>query len=51
MLIHPRERRRSSQAGFTIMEMLITTSIFLVVMYAFCLIYDVGESNYTTGSR
>ncbi len=51
MQIHLRARRRSSQAGFSLMELLISTSIFLVVLYALYLIYDMGEANYATGSR
>jgi hypothetical protein len=33
------------------LEVLITTAIFVIVLYAVYLVYDVGEANYTTGSR
>jgi prepilin-type N-terminal cleavage/methylation domain-containing protein len=44
-------RRPSSQAGFTLLEVLIASSIFLLVMYAVYTVYDVGEASYTKGSR
>jgi len=48
-----RRMRRQAQraAGFTIMESMIATSIFLVVMYGVYVIYDAGEENYMRGSR
>lgn len=39
------------QAGFTLLEALIASSIFLLVMYAVYTVYDVGQANYTKGSR
>jgi len=42
---------RGGAAGFTLMEALIATVIFLVVMYGVYIIYDVGEANYMRGSR
>ncbi len=43
--------RRSAQAGFTLIEMLIASSIFLIVLYGVYLVYDVSEASYIKGSR
>ena len=37
--------------GFTMMEAMVATSIFMVVLYGVYVIYDVGERNYVSGSR
>jgi prepilin-type N-terminal cleavage/methylation domain-containing protein len=37
------------QAGFTLIEMVVTTMIFLIVLYGVYVIYDAGESNYIKG--
>jgi type II secretory pathway pseudopilin PulG len=37
--------------GFTILEAMVATAIFMVVMYGVYVIYDVGERNYVSGSR
>jgi type II secretory pathway pseudopilin PulG len=37
--------------GFTMLESVVATSIFMVVMYGVYIIYDVGERNYISGSR
>lgn len=52
-LMRPRRPRCrfSSQAGFSLLEALVTTSIFLVVLYGVYIVYDVGEKNYNTSSR
>lgn len=42
---------RPAPAGFTILEALVALSIFLVVLYGVYIIYDVGEANYSRGSR
>lgn len=44
-------RRPSPQAGFTLLEALIASSIFLLVLYAVYTVYDVGEASYARGSR
>jgi len=43
--------RRPSQAGFTLLEALIASSIFLIVLYAVYLVYDTSEANYARGTR
>jgi prepilin-type N-terminal cleavage/methylation domain-containing protein len=37
------------QAGATLIEMLVTTVIFLIVLYGVYIIYDTGEASYTKG--
>lgn len=37
------------QAGVTLIEMLVTTTIFLVVLYGVYVVYDTGEANYIKG--
>jgi Tfp pilus assembly protein PilW len=37
------------EAGATLIEVLVTTIIFLVVLYGVYVVYDVGEANYTKG--
>lgn len=44
-------RRPPAQAGFTLLEMLVASSIFLIVLYGVYIVYDVSEANYTRGSR
>ncbi len=44
-------RRPSPQAGFTLLEALIASSIFLMILYAVYTVYDVGEASYKKGSR
>jgi prepilin-type N-terminal cleavage/methylation domain-containing protein len=39
------------QAGFTLLEMLVTLSIFLVVLYGVYVVYDAGEATYSSTSR
>lgn len=41
---------RQSPGGFTLLEMLVASSIFLVVLYAIYLVYDTSEANYRRGS-
>jgi prepilin-type N-terminal cleavage/methylation domain-containing protein len=43
---HPRAPR-----GFTFLEALIASTVFLIVMGAAYLVYDVGEANYSRGTR
>ncbi|HSB82369.1 MAG TPA: prepilin-type N-terminal cleavage/methylation domain-containing protein [Candidatus Methylomirabilis sp.] len=45
------QRARAGAAGFTILEMLVSTAIFLLVLYGVYLVYDVGGANYRTASR
>lgn len=40
-----------SQAGFSLLEMLVTLAIFLVVLYGVYIIYDTGEANYIRSTR
>ncbi|MFB3816676.1 MAG: PilW family protein [Candidatus Methylomirabilales bacterium] len=47
----PRQRQRAGARGFTILETLVSMSIFLVVMYGVYTVYDVGQENYERGSR
>jgi len=42
---------RPAPAGFTLLEALIASSIFLIVLYAVYLVYDTSEANYARGSR
>ncbi len=51
MLRHLRIYRGHAPAGFTLIETLIATSIFLVVLFAVYTVYDVGEANYQRGTR
>jgi Tfp pilus assembly protein PilV len=51
MLAHPPTCRFSSQAGFSLLEALITASLFLIVLYGVYTVYDAGEANYNTSSR
>jgi prepilin-type N-terminal cleavage/methylation domain-containing protein len=44
-------RPSHSPAGFTLIEMLVSVSIFLVVLYGVYIIYDTGEANYVSSSR
>ncbi len=44
-------RGRQSEAGFSLLEALITLSIFLIVLYGVYLVYDTGEANYRKGSQ
>lgn len=44
-----RSRLSRPQAGVTLIEMLVTTIIFLVVLYGVYVVYDVGEANYIKG--
>lgn len=37
--------------GFSLLEALVTTAIFLIVLYGVYLVYDVGEANYMKSSR
>jgi len=37
------------QAGATLIEMLVTTMIFLVVLFGVYVVYDAGEANYIKG--
>jgi Tfp pilus assembly protein PilW len=48
---HGLRRRTPSQAGFTVIETMITASIFLIVLYAVYMVYDTGEANYRSSSR
>jgi len=43
--------RHRAPAGFTLLEALIASSIFLIVLYAVYLVYDTSEANYARGSR
>jgi prepilin-type N-terminal cleavage/methylation domain-containing protein len=43
--------RSASPRGFTLLEALIASSIFLIVLYAVYLVYDTSEANYARGSR
>ncbi|MBI2560951.1 MAG: prepilin-type N-terminal cleavage/methylation domain-containing protein [candidate division NC10 bacterium] len=45
-----RERRPGGPAGFSLLEALVTTAIFLIVLYGVYLVYDVGEANYVKSS-
>lgn len=47
----PGRRFSRSQAGFTLLEMLVATSIFLVVLYGVYIVYDTGEANYVRSTR
>lgn len=51
MRMQRQSRRPSAQAGFTLIEALIASSIFLIVLYGVYVVYDVGEANYAKGSR
>jgi prepilin-type N-terminal cleavage/methylation domain-containing protein len=51
MRMQRQARRLPQQAGFTLIEALIASSIFLIVLYGVYVVYDVGEANYTKGSR
>jgi prepilin-type N-terminal cleavage/methylation domain-containing protein len=42
-------RLSKSQAGATLIEMLVTTVIFLIVLYGVYIIYDTGEASYIRG--
>ncbi len=42
---------RKRTAGFTLAEMLVSLSMFLIVLYGVYLVYEVGEANYSRGSR
>jgi Tfp pilus assembly protein PilW len=44
-------RTRNAPGGFTLLETLIASGIFLMVLYGVYLIYDTGEANYRRGSR
>jgi prepilin-type N-terminal cleavage/methylation domain-containing protein len=44
-------RRHRSPAGFTLLEILVASSIFLIVLYAVYLVYDTSEASYARGSR
>lgn len=43
--------RPRAPRGFTLLEALIASTIFLIVMAAVYLVYDVGEANYSRGTR
>lgn len=43
--------RRLSQAGFTLLETLIASTIFLIILYGVYAVYDAGEASYSRGSR
>ncbi len=43
--------RARGPAGFSLLEALVTTAIFLIVLYGVYLVYDVGEANYVKSSR
>ena len=51
MHTHRPMHRRSSRAGFTLLEMLIAASIFLIVLFGVYTVYEAGEANYSTGTR
>jgi prepilin-type N-terminal cleavage/methylation domain-containing protein len=51
MRMQRQARRLPAQAGFTLIEALIASSIFLIVLYGVYVVYDVGEVNYNKGSR
>ena len=51
MRMQRQARRLSGQAGFTLIEALIASSVFLIVLYGVYTVYDVGEANYSKGSR
>ncbi len=51
MRMQRQARRLPAQAGFTLIEALIASSIFLIVLYGVYVVYDVGETNYTKGSQ
>ena len=44
-------RRPPAPRGFTMLEALIASTIFLIVMGAVYLVYEVGEANYSRGTR
>lgn len=46
-----RARRVRGPRGFSLLEALVTTAIFLIVLYGVYLVYDVGEANYLKSSR
>ncbi len=49
MRARPPRRLSRSQAGVTLIEMLVTTVIFLIVLYGVYIIYDTGEASYIKG--
>ncbi len=51
MRAHPRTLRLQDPTGFTILEVLVAMSMFLIVLYAVYTVYDVGEANYQKSSR
>ena len=44
-------RRPPAPRGFTMLEALVASTIFLIVMTAVYLVYDVGEASYNRGTR
>lgn len=44
-------RTRGAAKGFTLLEALVSLSMFLIVLYGVYVVYDVGEANYARGSR
>ncbi len=51
MRVHATPRCARSPAGFALLEMLITTAMFLVIFYGIYLVYDVSVRSYAIGSR
>ena len=51
MHTHRSKQPRIPQAGFTFIETLVATSIFLVVLFGVYAVYDASERNYATGTR
>jgi prepilin-type N-terminal cleavage/methylation domain-containing protein len=43
-------RPRPAAAGFTLLEMLVSLSIFLIVLFGLYTVYDAGERNYSSGT-
>lgn len=43
--------RPRTPRGFTMLEMLVAATIFLIVMTAIYMVYDVGEASYNRGTR
>lgn len=47
-----RARRRSAPpAGFSLLEALVVSTVFLVVLYGVYIVYDTGEASYNKNSR
>ncbi len=44
-------RPSGSAAGLTLLEMLVSLSMFLIVLYGVYLVYDAGEASYQKGTR